>query len=110
MATDRYTRCTSDIETPFGKIESITNRFAYPVKRNPFYESVVNATLQNHITYEAADGIVGKRRHYDSAHSEAFAQPAGYVIFTSALPGTEMAGGMNPFKARIKSKHDFLQG
>ena len=90
MAAIRTSHGRPRTETSLGKIQTVTDGPAHPVRWNPAHIFLADASLQHQVFDETSDGIVRERGDDRSVHPKAAPETAGDVVFTSALPCAKM--------------------
>ena len=69
----------------------------------------VDASLQDQVLEQAADRVVGERRHDRGAQPEAATQPARDVVLAATLGDRERARGRDATVARVEAKHHLAE-
>src|SRR5450830_1660245 len=109
MAAIRDAHSAADTEPALGEVQSVAYGAADPVVRNPPDELGVEAAGEDQVLDESADLVVGKRRDDRAPQPECTPQPAGNVVLTTALAGSERPGSANPPLAGVETEHDLTE-
>src|SRR5450830_1499664 len=109
MAAIRDAHSAADTEPALGEVQSVAYGAADPVVRNPPDELGVEAAGEDQVLDESADLVVGKRRDDRAPQPECTPQPAGDVVLTTALAGSERPGSSNPPLAGVEPEHDLTE-
>src|ERR1700687_6062553 len=103
------TYCCANAEATLGEIQPVPYSPAYAIIWRPANVLLADAPLQHEVFDQSSDGIVSERGHNGRIKTEAALEPAGYVVFAAAFPGTKMTSGGNASIAGIEAQHDFAQ-
>ena len=100
---------STNAETSLGEIQAIPNLAADAVKRHPFDELRIDATLQNEIFNQVTDFVFGEGGDDGGVHSKRASQTAGNVVFAAAFPCPKLSRRANPSLTGIETQHDFTR-
>src|SRR5690606_4693340 len=93
-----------------GEVEAVADLAAAPVVFFPLDEAGIDPALENEVLDEPSHRVVRKSCHGGGAEPKTTAQSASDVVFSSSLPGGELACCVDTALARIEAEHDLAHG
>ena len=97
-------------EAALDEVEPVPHRAPDAVVRHPLDVRHVHAALQHEVLHETPDGVVRERGDRRRLQAEAAPQAAHHVVLAAALPGAELAGGVDAPVAGIEAQHYLAKG
>ena len=100
---------TTHPEAPLGEVETVAYLPPDAVVGHPGQMCPLDAALIDQILDQAADGVVGERRHQCRPQPEAPLQAAGHVVLAASLPHRKRPRRRDPPLPRVESQHHLAQ-
>lgn len=96
-------------EAALDEVETVAHSSPDAVVGTPHDVALVDATLQDQVLEEAADGVVGECGDDRRAQPEAAAQTSRHVVLAAALGDGERASRRDPTFAGIEAEHHLAE-
>ncbi len=100
----------ADAEAALKEVDAVAGVAAYAVEGLPVDVRGVDATLEDEVFDEAADGVVYESCGDGGAEVEAAAEAAGDVVLAATFPDAEAARADDAAFAGIEAQHHFAEG